>query len=955
MTTLGPVSAFLEEELRTWVRRHGIVVWLDLDQHYTTFIDALAERRARDELPYAVHGFRGSHLALMMELEQVAGGVEKTPLVLHLPGHTEDSVRRTPLLELYSAGVRFRKKLDTLITEAAAGRVRPEQITAFKAGGVPSVGALSVEAADHWLSGLLGGGDDLVTSLRAMSAPAVLDDLLGGGFIASRLRDAPALAAVWDRLAAATGLSEAWRAHALPPGQPGPQEVAFAVASWTLAAEYVDDLVRPPVDGKLAAMAELPRPVLDACRTLAGHLRERHRTFYKRTADETEGWLQDEVEVARAEDLGKIDTFRFEEDRVLAASLVALADERWAAVAAWSGPRVEAGSFWLREEPARRSAWQLVHAAATLGQALSDAGVSLGADTLDRAVDRYLAAGVAVDQAHRHLEQRRAALLQPQLPEFEELRARLDWLRELWRTWADNWAREFNAVCRRQGFLPREGLQQRALFEEVVRPLTKEAGATALFVVDALRYEMGEELFRAMDGTPATTVHLKPRLAELPSVTEVGMNVLAPVAPHGRLRPAISGSAIKGFSTGEFRVMNPATRNRAMWDRVGGATCPWLDLADVLRRDSTSLKQAVARAQLVVVHSREIDDAGEKGVGTKVFDSAMQELRAAWRLLRDAGVRRFVFTADHGFLLLDETARDYQAHGRKVDPRRRHVLSTVAADHTNEVRVAMTDLGYEGTDGLHLMFPESTAVFDVGNRAMSFVHGGNSLQERVIPVLTVVHRAAAGSALLQYAVTGEAQDGVAGMHCLSGRLDVVAQGALAFGGTRTVDLALRVADQVEASVELCHVRGGATLTGGAIAAEVGADFELFFKLSGAADARVRVELHHSGAVATVTPFVLRQRFAVSGGGRAPGPQPAAASTDAGWLDELPEGGVRQLFEHLAAHGTVTEAEALSMLGGGRALRRFSGKFEEFSARAPFSVRIDAVAGVKRYVREGGTR
>ena len=31
------------------------------------------------------------------------------------------------------------------------------------------------------------------------------------------------------------------------------------------------------------------------------------------------------------------------------------------------------------------------------------------------------------------------------------------------------------------------------------------------------------------------------------------------------------------------------------------------------------------------------------------------------------------------------------------------------------------------------MFPETTAVFDTGRRAMSFVHGGNSLQERVIP------------------------------------------------------------------------------------------------------------------------------------------------------------------------------------------------------------------------------
>ena len=57
-------------------------------------------------------------------------------------------------------------------------------------------------------------------------------------------------------------------------------------------------------------------------------------------------------------------------------------------------------------------------------------------------------------------------------------------------------------------------------------------------------------------------------------------------------------------------------------------------------RDSASLKRSVAQARLVVVHSQEIDNAGEKGVGPAVFDHVMQKLRAAWRLLRDAGVRR---------------------------------------------------------------------------------------------------------------------------------------------------------------------------------------------------------------------------------------------------------------------------------------------------------------------------
>ena len=252
--------------------------------------------------------------------------------------------------------------------------------------------------------------------------------------------------------------------------------------------------------------------------------------------------------------------------------------------------------------------------------------VSLG---LSVAVEHCVADGAAVDRAHRQLEQRRLALLYPGLPEFERLRARLDDMRRTWRSWADAWARDFSAGCRAHGFLPEAARQQRTLFDEAVRPMTTEPGLTAYFVVDALRFEMAEELFQALEDTPATNVRLRWRLAELPSVTEVGMNVLAPVASGGKLRPSLSGSRVQGFSCGEFRVASPETRERAMHDRVGGGTCPWLSLEEVLGRDRVALKKTVSQARLLVVHGTEIDDAGEKRVGPAVFDHVLQKLRAA--------------------------------------------------------------------------------------------------------------------------------------------------------------------------------------------------------------------------------------------------------------------------------------------------------------------------------------
>ena len=60
----------------------------------------------------------------------------------------------------------------------------------------------------------------------------------------------------------------------------------------------------------------------------------------------------------------------------------------------------------------------------------------------------YVERGAAVDQAHRHLEQRRPALLQLQMRAFEVLRPRLDAMRVAWRAWADAWAARSAMACR---------------------------------------------------------------------------------------------------------------------------------------------------------------------------------------------------------------------------------------------------------------------------------------------------------------------------------------------------------------------------------------------------------------------------------------------------------------------------------------------------------------------------
>lgn len=937
----GPVSQALEADLRDQARQHGILVWLDKEGAYTAFADALVERSERGDFDIPVRRFRGSYLEMMLSLEGVADGIGKTPLIAHVPGHTEETITQTPLFELYSTGRRYRRALATAVREAALGLATPDAIETFLAGDV------TVDAADAWLAGLRDARDGRERDLSPLSPEALFEALLPGGSLAAEAADrtsGPALARAVRRRAAVTlGTDEIWwNEHTRSDAA---SDLVTPLTGWALCVEFVHDLRRPPNDQRLGVLKALPRPAVAACQKLASHARKRHPDVYARIADEYEIDLEQEANVASAADLGKIDTFRFEDRVVLEAALDALAS-KFDVAYTYAIERTAEDSFWPSYVRGRQIAWQLVKLAAQLGRAINANALLLNdARSVADAIERYAEAGYAVDTAHRELEQARHQLAHLELEEVSTLRKRLDDLRGAYRAWADGVAATFNSLCRTEGFLPAPELQQRSLFDDIVAPAAKQA-PTAYFMVDGLRFEMGKQLAQSLDSKTADVV-VKARLAELPTLTEVGMNVLAPIARNGALAIDLKEDRIAGFRAGSSRVDSPKTRHRAISERIGAPTCPFLTLEELLERDATSIKKTIARAELIVVHSEGIDKAGEKGVGLAVFDRELQNLRAAWRLLYEAGVRQFVFTADHGFLLHDEATRAPKPHGKQTDPQRRHVIASQRRDQPREVTVSSTELRYEGAT-FFVTFPETTAPFDRGDRAKDFVHGGNSLQERVIPVVTVKQRHAAGGESASYLVKAHAGTPVAGMHCLRAKVVVANQAQLTYGSRAEIELVLEATEGTDIAVELCDVHG-ARFANGAIFATLDQELTVYFRLTGNVEERVPVRLRDATRSAAVQPFVADERFQVVLRTRAPVTPPLQAKARVAWIDGLPPG-VREVFRHLADHGTINETEATKLLGGARQFRNFSLHLDEYRQRAPFTVRIDVSAGIKSYVR-----
>lgn len=963
--SLGPVSQTLLDELKEKMGERP-VVWLDKGQHYTEFFDGLGD----DTKLLGGHlvGYRGSYLELMSALAPLTSGADPSPFLLHVPGTSKETIKDTPLLQIYEFGQVYERALDTLVRNAAAGRVPPEDVDQFLAQG-----SVTLAQADAWMAERTASASDTWTNFLRKTQPGPLIlALLGRSntpqLLSKEVRDQLPASLVRHHFATHLGLPDGWGE---PPGSSDEtlRELAESVAEWVMAVEYVFDLRRPPKVELLEPATRLSRPLIEACQEATRHLREQAPHEYQVLAQDFEGRLARERDEGSADELGRIDTFSFEEDRLMQAALDALLEGSWDRAATWARDRLEGKSVWLQLDRSRHKTWTLLQRCAQLGQALEKSATetSLRFDTLhslDEATEAYAAHGAAIDRLHRELEQAAALDLLEDLPHRDRVQQAVAAARGAWRDWAEARARSWSELSRREGALPTDKRQQRNIFDQVVEPMLRQDGKTAYFVVDALRYEMALELLELIGKPSATRVHLDARLCELPAVTEVGMNVLAPMAKHGRLIPKIhkDGRRIKAWKGGEIEVSTPEGRKKAMDARVSSAQCKWLDLEKVIAVDTAAkLKRMVRDASLVVVHSTQIDKAGEHGSGLSEFSRELRRLDLARQRLHAAGVHRFVITSDHGFLMRS-VREEGLTFGKHHDSKGRYALYGHAYENEDTYSVSLRSLEYEDVGDQVLIFPRGLSVYKSAE-TRDYVHGGNSPQERVIPVLTVEHKTEQGSADEHFRVKLVRQVADGDKHTIEARIERVDNQISLALKADPVPLELRPHAAKGVTAELSEAEG-ARIEGGMLIAEVDKTFKVRFRLTGSREQRVPVELICATGRVRVDEVVTPTRFdvLVPRTTRPAPPKDDTAATppkgattdkaeppsDESWLEVYDDPNIRKVMLHIATHGEVTEADLLMLLDKGRLVRSFARRYEEYAAQAPFRIKIEMTAAGKTY-------
>ena len=348
------------------------------------------------------------------------------------------------------------------------------------------------------------------------------------------------------------------------------------------------------------------------------------------------------------------------------------------------------------------------------------------ADGLKPIIDRYLAADYNMDQQYRKFY-----YYYDQLESTESFEP----LREL----VENIYTNEYLAC----LLPawNAGIQQDAAFSAI--PLQREfynanlrytKERTVVIISDAMRYEVGQELFARMQDDPKCTAKLSVQLSVLPSYTRLGM---AALLPHKTLE-----------MTDDFQVLvdgilcdNLAGRQQVLQIYNPDSVCVQFD--DIKNLKVAELRDVLTKRQIIYVYHNQIDARGDKAnTEDEVFNACEEAVQEIMDLIHRISVSgntyHFIVTADHGFIYkrdkLTESDKISGKSAEKAFVNRRFIVSKAALeddgiDHMSMGRV----LGNE--DSKVVSYPVSSNVFKVAGGGANYVHGGSSPQEMLVPVL----------------------------------------------------------------------------------------------------------------------------------------------------------------------------------------------------------------------------
>jgi hypothetical protein len=738
---MGLIANTLLATLQDQLDRHQIVVWFDPESAYTSIASELAAQLEAPPTTFARYDPSQGFLALRRALEPVWSQEEPPRLLIYVP--LAENKTDHALVEYIVAGVRLepgahppeRNTRLAVIARRALEKVLPaatvEKIIADVEKGqldlaeIEALAEKGQEVQMGVLSIIFQTSDIEDIALHFLSDPAVDKDL-------AVKAAGPALAGL---------LSEALDA-ALGEGD-DLAELRAVLARHLLLTEFLGSLA-----GEMpAALKTIPLAENKAARQTAEHIVKTWRLrrdlahSYIPAAQKLEAELGVGGLPWTVDALASSETFLRLETALQTLVEKSLTQKPANALLELATHRLN--GFWAEQQLEVRLHWQVIVGAAQvllqaaqIQQALkselsaaalfkryvggdsSDASAWCGLDTLQRQLGRDVHNFDLDTQAHDSLLKLVAAAQQGYAEAVHQLAAR------------------FTHAYEAAGFNLPGVIQQADIYHDFVET-TDSHGVVAYILVDAFRFEMAREL--CLQLPEEWKVELNPALATPPTITEVGMGALMPGAEKGiSLLPAGSGKLAVGIL--DTVLKNRPERMKHL-EKKGTPPVVVVELNQIAPLKDKTLSASLKAAHLVVVTATdEIDGMWENQphMARQLQDHIFDQLRRGIRSLFNQGIHKVIITADHGFLagdaLMVGTALDAPG-GETIDLHRRVWVGKGGAAIPACLRKPLSAFGVGGD--LELVTPYGMSTFKVAGGSTEYFHGGLSLQELVIPVLSV--------------------------------------------------------------------------------------------------------------------------------------------------------------------------------------------------------------------------
>ena len=488
-----------------------------------------------------------------------------------------------------------------------------------------------------------------------------------------------------------------------------------------LFSEFAFDLpteLPPGLRDVRHASAEKRALVEDVCDRLRDSISS--RPVYIERAEELERGLKLPAHCEGLDDLGTRDTFPFQERTFMEQAIKAMEAEDFVTVRAILERRAQ--SVWSERSDHRRQ-WDLIELATDLVETCETLEGELSAKSNTQAdlISFYTRALRSADRLQRELEQQAAALLD------DSLRPVLQHARDSYRAFINRVQTAFIRHLEQSGWPPAAYASTTRLFDTLIKPKLATSGQrVAILLIDALRYELGVELEKRLSEKGQTEIGTA--CAPLPTVTPLGMAALLPAAESKLRVVRQQGKAAVQYNS---QLLRNVGQRIGVLSRFYGERMQDAKLRNVAKGTVT----VAPTIDLLVIRSNAADEAFESNpdAGFDQIRTTFRYLTRAVERLAEMGFQDIVIMTDHGFALNpDLQAGDVgkKPSGNWVNVHERLLLGDGTADNNNWV-LPTDKLGIRG-DFAQAAGPRALVAYRAGE---TYLHGGASLQEAVVPYL----------------------------------------------------------------------------------------------------------------------------------------------------------------------------------------------------------------------------